>query len=138
MPPDSATTPGENPDTHPPGQVITALDYRAAPSDAQAATRHPARGLASVAIGLFVILGTPCVVLWAGYNWGRGGPPTWIGVSLNTWLISCPLLLLGGLGLGIASLRDQQNKKLMGIIGVVFNAVVLAIGLFCVFLFMMW
>jgi hypothetical protein len=91
--------------------------------------KHSGMGLASLIIGIFCSVWELVVIVIAGVLHNTPGRTAADKASQDTMVggLICGSLVfvLVGLGLGIASLFQRDRKKILGILGVVFNGLII-------------
>lgn len=94
---------------------------------------HSKLGIISFVLSVISVV-LVCLFLVFAYMLGNNNLPTNNGTTAVGWVFFCLIGLstLTGIGLGIAALTQKVQNKIFGILGLVFNALIL-IG-FCIFI----
>jgi hypothetical protein len=93
-----------------------------------ATPRHSGLGIASFALALFVGIGEFVLVATAGYMTAQQGgmdPQSGVAVVLGLLMIGGLLLAFLGVALGFASLFQGGRRRVFGILGLLFNGLIL-------------
>jgi TRAP-type C4-dicarboxylate transport system permease small subunit len=95
--------------------------------------RHSKLGIISFVLSIISVF-LVCLFLVFAYMLGNNNLATNNGTTAIGWVFICLIGLsnLTGIGLGIAALTQKVQNKIFGILGLVFNALIL-IG-FCLFI----
>lgn len=95
--------------------------------------KHSPLGIVSFVLSILSI-GLICIFLIYAYIIGNSGTAITTQASVSVWVFICVISLfsLVGLGLGIAAVIQPASSKVFGVLGLVFNALVM-IG-FCILL----
>ena len=95
--------------------------------------KHSKLGIISFVLSLVSVV-LVCLFFVFAYMLGNNNLATNTGTTAVGWAFMCLIGLtnLAGLGLGIAALTQKVQSKLFGILGLVFNALIL-LG-FCIFI----
>ncbi len=96
--------------------------------------KHSLLGIASFILSLVALLLVCVFFIFAYYLGSNANMASIQGMSVIGWVFICGIGIstLAGIGLGIAAVVQKAQSKVFGILGIIFNALIL-LG-FCVFI----